>query len=302
MVRSSKLEAFAQSFLADRLGEFAKENLKIEYVDVASPSDGIVLLATGRADIMPTSPGAGVMNAINDGQELEMVAPIFSPHPDSKSGLWVTAELMGSATPETFDYASLRGTTIAVAGGQGTTATYTFRKILERGGLTLSDVEFVRVNAPEQLIALENGAVDGAYLLDPFWIEAEKGTAAKFVSAAIPGVSLGGFFFGGSMLEGDPAVGDAFIRALARTTRTHLQGNYHEDPEVVAALVAALEVPEENLLRTPPLVFDPDLTIPEGLMAELQEGYIEEGSLGYSELLPDDRIIDPSFRDRVLGD
>jgi NitT/TauT family transport system substrate-binding protein len=301
VVRSAKIEAFAQMFLAESMGEFDKENIEIEYVDVTTQPDGLVLLNTGRADVMPTSPTAGVLNAINGGSPIRMVAPIFTPNPESKSGLWVTDDLLGDVAPEDFDIAQLKGKTIAVAGGAGTPATYTIRKFLDRGGLTLADVKLTRIASAEQLIALEQGSVDAAYLNDPFWIEAEQGGYAGFVAGAEVGVSLGGFFFGQSLMEGDPAVGDAFIRALARTTREYLQGDYHSDDAVVDALVEVIGVPRENLTRTPSLVFDPDLTIPEGLLADIQEGYIEEGSLGFTEPLPEDQVVDTSFRDRVLG-
>lgn len=81
---------------------------------------------------------------------------------------------------------------------------------------------------PDLLVAMRQGAVDMAFLVDPLTRAPGLSEYAAFASPARsgegPGVDIAGWALG-SLRRDRPEVADAFVRATIRTVRTHLQGN-----------------------------------------------------------------------------
>jgi NitT/TauT family transport system substrate-binding protein len=258
------------------------------------PSDGLLLLLTGEVDVLASAPNAGALNAASQGL-VRIVAPMMYPAPESQTGLWVRNEMAGGDGDE-FDFAELEGARIGSATGAGSPTSVPIAEALEAEGLTLADVEFVQLGVADTLVALENGSVDAAWLLDPFWLEVVDADHSQFVLPPAPDLALATYFFGPNLLEDSPEVGEAFVRALMRTTRTYLQGDYKADQEVLNALSEIMEVPEESLQQTPPGVFDPDLTLEDSVAERFEATYLSvDGLLEYDEPRGADQIIDDRF-------
>jgi NitT/TauT family transport system substrate-binding protein len=102
-------------------------------------------------------------------------------------------------------------------------------------------------------------------------------------------------------IEDQPEVAEAIMRAITRTVRTYLQGDYHADDEVMAALSEAFGVPVEAMRQTPPLVFDPDMGLDVELLERIQNVWIDNDVLEFDEPLPSDQLVDRSVVERVLG-
>lgn len=276
--------------LAKSLGEFEKENLDVEY-SIHKPSDSLVLLSTGRLDAVATQPSAAFFNAVAAGNAVKLVAPIGFLAP--RNGFWVSrAWLRGRPyAPE-----MLKGQTIASVAGLGTAAAYAVDVELAKAGLTLRDVSWKSMAMADIVIGLENGAVNVALLLDPAWHKADPGKVA-FAFPFPPGIVLGGYLFGPNLLEKRRAVGEAFVRALARTVRTHLQGNYGADPRVVAALAREMQLSEAQVRTSAQsMQFPVDMAIHKDLAALLQKSYLSTPAiLTYDKPLPDAQVIDRTF-------
>ena len=283
--------AVAALHLAMALGEFEKENLSVE-LSIHRPSDNFVLLATGRIDVAVGQPSAAFFNAVAAGAGIKQVAPTgtFAP----KNGFWVSqAWLKGRPwSPE-----MLKGQVIAAPAGLGTTTAHAARVELAKAGLTLNDISWRAMSLGDLLPALENGSVNIALLLDPFWRNADPAKVTYVFSYGYPPGVPGGYFFGPNLLVQKRAVGEAFVRALARTTRLYLQGDFGKDPRVAAALAKELQVSLEQVTSAADsLIFPADLPIRGDLAAMLQDTYFSTpGILTYSQPMPEDKVVDRGF-------
>jgi NitT/TauT family transport system substrate-binding protein len=293
-----KIEGFAYLLLADALDEFEKENLEVEFVTVPG-SEALVLLGSGEADITMGSPNAGFYNAIDAGLEVRWIAPNFSPNPDSIAGLWIDNDILGSDGVAQAD--EVRGMSVALGQlGLAAGSAQVVRDFLEPLGLTLADIEVSNLQGADMVLALGNGGIDSGVVLDPFNQQVKAAGQATLVGT-FPNYSTGGFIAERFRTE-QPEVIDAFMRAILRTTRTYLQGDYHADPEVLAALAESIGVEPSVLEANPPLVWDPELKIDPQASTALQELWIEAGVIEYDTVKPDSEIVDQSSIERVLAE
>jgi NitT/TauT family transport system substrate-binding protein len=293
------IEPFAAPLLAEAMGEFEKENLDVS-VEIVPPNDGLLLLANGDIDMQVAGIGGGTLNAIDSGVDVRYVANTHAQHEDNHEGLWVRNEYFGPDGKPIAD--QVRGMTVAVgAQGVGAVSTIPLQRWLETMGLTISDVELSPLQGADILTALEQGSVGAGYVLTPHWQLAEAADWGQLVTPTPP-IAAAGYLFSGKTLEEKPEVADAIMRALTRTVRTYLQGDYHDDAEVMTVLAEVLQQPEASIASAPSLVFDPDMTFDVELLEEVQDVWIGVGGvLEFDEPLPASQVVDDAVIQRILG-
>jgi NitT/TauT family transport system substrate-binding protein len=165
--------------------------------------------------------------------------------------------------------------------------------------LTLRDVQIVGIAGPSALIGLQNGGLDAANFPDPLWVTAKKkGFGTEFLSSR--NFQTGGLLMG-SVATMQPQVAEAIIRALDRTIRTYLQGDYVTNPTVRQALITDAKIPAAALTAAPPPTFDPNMTIPTHLVPQIQATWIKANVLNYQTPLPVSAIVDSSLLSSVLN-
>lgn len=288
-------EPFSALFLADELGEFEKENIEIEY-QFAPAAEAIQALVTGQVDMAASSITAALLNAIAGGSDVRAVMQLF--YDDPAQGLYVRTDLLG-------DPKNLEGGTIASVVGAGGHLIQAVDHYLSSAGMSITDVDFQVFSPPDVPAALEAGAVDAAWVLFPFGAQIEADGIGEMVQSAYPeGFSGGSYLFGPDLLENRPEVGQALVRAMARTQQTWLQQGYKDDPEVVAALVEAMDSTEEQVLASPELVFEEAPSFPLEPVLKMQDLWREHGGLldyAASDDLTPDQIVDVRFVDAVNG-
>ncbi len=293
-------EFIAPLLLAEANGEFERENLDVEIVDLPF-ADAITQVQTGNLDATTGTPEAGFFNAVNGDIELTWVAGNFSP-PDAgdaevpQTGLWAHKDLFSD--PEAPDLSELAGTSFASGVGFTSITTYPIAEAAEAAGLGLDDVEVVQIPTTEQVAALQNGAVESAWLVDPFWQEIAEDDDFTLVATQPAGEPLGGFFFGPRLVDEDPEVGIAFTRAIIRTINTYLADDYQDDDEVVAAIAEQTGLPEEAIVDTPALDFDWEIR--QGTTDRLQQAFIEQGTVDFASPIEESRVVDRTFYERAV--
>lgn len=291
------IEGFAHLLLADHFGEFEKENLEIEFT-VSPGNEALVLLGSDRLDIVMGSPNAGFMNAVDSGVDVRWVGPTYEGNPESQTGLWIRSELLGDDGKAQAD--EVRGMTVALGQlGFAAPSAIVVRDFLKPLGLELTDVESSNLQGADMVLALENRGIDAAVVLDPFTQQVVEGDYATFVQP-FDAISTGGFL-AERIRDENPDALDAFMRAIARTVRTYLQGDYHSDPEVVAALAEIIGLDESAIQANEALVWNPDLVVDPRVVADFQEMWIAAGLLEYDSPAPASALIDDSSLRRVLG-
>ncbi len=286
---AAPLEYAAPIFLAQEFGEFEKENLDVK---IEQTLDSLTLMSTGKLDASWGAPDAGMINAIASGIDVKWVAGNYVPDPASKSGLWMRAAVVGNPP----DIAKMAGTTTTNS-QVGGVVTYFIDRLLQGSGVTIKQLNFKKLSPGDTLAALQNGAIDGAWLLDPLYKQVENDPNMVFVGGPPLGEVGGGMIFSQRLL--DPANKDvavAFLRAIRRTMATHLAPGYKDDPEMVALLAKYGGIPEDQVKASSELDFD--LTIADGLGTRMQATWDELGLLDKGPL-PEDKVVDRSFVEAV---
>lgn len=290
-------EYVAPLLLADAMGEFEAENLEVRLQQLPSTDAYSPLGRGGDVDVVWAGTEAAFFNAVAQGFDLKQVTGNFFPHPDSRTGLWTSTN--GTLSGDDPDLADLAGGSVASGVGTGSVIMYPLSAALGEVGLSLTDLRIETIPFTDMVTALEQGAVDAAWVLDPFWRGLLDVEGSTFITGQPAGEPLGGAIFGPRLLEDEPDVGEAFVRALIRTISTYIPPDYHDDADVVAALAQAQESTPEAITAVPPSTFDWELRA--GTSQRVQQAFADLAVLDYDELLPEDQVFDRSFYERVVG-
>jgi len=150
--------------LADKLGFFAKQGIKIEYVKFNSGADELSAMASNQVDVSRGIINAGLFNAWNSGIDIKLVAD--GGHNIPGKGYFQIALKKGFGQ-KVKDFKDLKGLRIAIA-STGSINELFVQKALEKGGLTDKDITFVVVDSfPDMLTAVANGSADAAMEIEP---------------------------------------------------------------------------------------------------------------------------------------
>lgn len=301
VVTKWRAEFVAPILVGIEFGEFAAENLEIEFVELGF-ADSLAELDSCNLDFGVGGTEAALHNAINNDVDVKMILGNYYP-PDAgdlsvdQTGLWARRDAFSD--PDNPDLSELSGQKIASAVGLGSVISYPIGAALKPSGVSLLDMAVERIGSSDMVLALENDAVQAAWLLDPHWLAASDNPDLVLVATQTPGEALGGIYAGPCLRDGNRDVGLAFARAYIRTINTHLNGAYQSNPEVVAALVSQSGYPEGAFTGTGELVFDWELK--KGTSTDAQGFYIEFGSVDYSEPISEDDVYDRSVYLDAIG-
>lgn len=295
-------------WLANERGYFEDEMLTVELETVQSSQDAVSLLARGQLDVITGSMSVGLFNSIESGLDIRAVSSVSTiaevPGVDeTPSGVFLRADLAESGTAS---YEDLRGRTIAAPGGLGASVSYLVGLYAEQGGFTLEDVELENLGIADSVLALEQGAVDAAFLTSPFSTQAlESGAGVEVGSAReIYGdETQSALLYGPNLLRDNQVAGVAFLRAMLRAA-ADLQGDYRTDDSIVSDLSAAMDIPVETIESAPPYHFPADLAMNPATVEQFQQMFLDLGGNGdlltYDEPLPLDRVLDDSLLQRAM--
>lgn len=288
----AKIEQFTPALLAIAEGEFEKENMTVK-IEILPFSESIPALAGGILDVAVSGITAPFFNAFDGGANIKAVMP--GPGTPVTDGLYVRTDIAAQGP------AALKGKKIASSVGIASTSTIAIANYLAEGGLTLDDVSIESIPLVDLSAALVGGQVDAAWLNSPAHIAATADNTAVQVTRFDDGIYTAGLFFGPNLLEKNPAIGQAVIRAITRTTLTYLQGDYKADPVIVQKVADALELSVDEVLTTDSLVFGTEFR--SELFTEAQELWIGVGEiLNYDTVIQPEEYTDSSYLDRIVRD
>jgi NitT/TauT family transport system substrate-binding protein len=304
VVMAFNIETFAPALLAEHFGEFEKENLNVTIQNVPS-NEGTVMVAQGQAQLKMAGMSAAFYNAVQSGVDVVWLANIHQNASDSKEGVWLRSDFFdanGNVIPEMLDGASIA----AGSGGIGSPSAYAINAFLEDNGATLANIESPAIGGSDMLVAIETGSLDGGYVLTPQWLQLDSGDAAQYVGMYGgfdgAGFSASAYEMSQSFIDDEPEVAQAIMRAITRTIRTYLQGNYHDDPEVLEALATVTGSPADAIASAPALVFNPDLPLNGQMMEDIQDMWIQyaPGTLSFETPLELDAFTNRDLIETVL--
>src|SRR5690625_4842645 len=150
--------------LGDQQGFFEDEGLTAE---VGNPTAGgssvVAAIIAGEYEI-GYSASLSVFQAIEGGNDLVFIANAVSSHDDPDMG---TNDLIVSADSDFASAKDLEGKTVAVNAAGGFAEMLGKNSVLAAGG-DPDQVQWVQLNFPDQLPALQSGQIDGFVAGEPF--------------------------------------------------------------------------------------------------------------------------------------
>jgi NitT/TauT family transport system substrate-binding protein len=298
------LEFMSPILLAKSLGEFDKENLDVDIVNV-SFADAVPQLAQGTIDASVGGIELALFNAGNQGLPVKAVLGNYFPgnagnYDEPQTGLWCRRDAFSD--PENPDPAETQDMVWASSVGKGSISIYySATEIAQRvPGFDVSGVEVQQIPSADTVTALQNNAIQCGILLDPLWLQVADDPAYVMMATQTPGEPLGLIAFGKNLLEDDRAAGEAFVRAYIRTINTYYDGDYHANADVMNEIAAQTGVTVDKMTQVPSLVFDWELR--KGTTDRVQEFMIKVGVItGFDTPVPEDQVVDRSFSLAAVG-
>lgn len=130
---------------------FAEYNLPVKYSELTAGPNQTAALASGDIQFLYAVGATSVLLSASNGADIKIIS-MYSRSPE--------AFMMFSKDDSISSPADLKGKTIA--GPKGTNLHELLVAYLKQGGLTQSDVNFVSMDIPSALAALEGGSIDVA--------------------------------------------------------------------------------------------------------------------------------------------
>jgi NitT/TauT family transport system substrate-binding protein len=178
-------------FLGRAHGHFREQGLEVDVLPFQSGPDTIPALASGELETAGGTISIALLNAVERGIGIRMVADKGTSRPGFEfTQVVVRRDLLESGAVR--DLADLRGRRVAVASLRSG-AESLMAHVLARGGVSIDQVDVTPLSYGDMVIALGNGALDAANLIEPTLTAAlSRGVASTWEqgrsSAAFGGV------------------------------------------------------------------------------------------------------------------
>jgi len=291
---------FATMYVAAERGIFEKHGLDVEIERVKSGSEAIAFLSEGQIDVGGIAIVTSLWNGWNQGLDIRVIAPgALEPFEDSPTKVIARKELVDNS--EISNAADLAGRTVSIAGGPGSGAEYLLSKALQRGGLTIGDIESVNISNADAPAAFANGSVDAALLGSPFAdqvIEAGDGVAIE--TDLTPGLMTVAFVGSGNFVNERPDVAERFVLALTEAVRM-MQGDDYLADENLAAYLKYTNSTEDALRNGRPVVYDVNMNIPVDGLSDVEATHRSNGRTEYDTPIDMTTVVDTGFVEAALS-
>lgn len=283
--------------------KYAEEvGLNVEMVEVSSGNDSITGVATGQYETGFAGIGSASYNAFAEDLPVRYVAPMHTGYVEDYFIL--SSQVAGSfeeAATVAEDMSDYAGETFAVNGpGVVTEAVLGFA--LERVGLSIDEINLEYIPFPDQVPALANGGIVGGVLSEPFPTQAEGNDAGyrPWPTPDTEPIPFTGILFNTDWADANPELATDFMRAYAMAAEELDTGGW-DTPEMLDLVEQYTGADPEIVAASRQHHINADLSVNLDLILELQEFYMEQGSLNYDEIIPEEEIWDFTWRDAALG-
>lgn len=293
---------YAPLFIAQDEGFFAQQGLEVEFVKFDRTSEAVATLINGDVDVAGGLLNAGFLNAIARGARIRVVANkgYYGPSPCEYSAVVVRPELVRDSQLATAAHWRKYRVKVNRMGLSGFAAEKLFKTL----GLTLDDLEIHDLPEPMVPDALAHGAIDAAFISEP-WLTRSTATGAAVIWQSLqPAVSeadMALLFFGHNLLDTSPEIGKRFIVAYLQGVRQYKQGKTGRNLQIISKYTGFDSEWLKQLCWVP---FRDDGQINLGSFAEFNAWAVKKGiverTLRASEIF-DSRFVQPANQLSVLG-
>lgn len=281
-------------------GYYKDLGIVIEAVQFNSGQEMINALAAGQLDVGAAVTAAGLFNAMSRDIPMKIVADKGINVPGKGYyRLVVRRELADKIK----DFKDLRGLKIAVV-GTASLDEISLVRVLEAGKLTRKDIDMQVIRSfPDMLVALANGSIDAAMLIEPFVAQGvAKGILDPWKDPATydPEAQTALLIYGTSMTK-RPELADRFMVAYIKSLRDYNDAFFKDvnKKEIVDILIKFSVVKDPNLYdRMFPVGLNPDGYVRmKGIEMDLQ--WYKDNNLLQKEIKAQD-AVDNQYVDFAL--
>lgn len=297
LATGSSLPLFAT---AEKYAEEA--GIEVEMIQVNSGNESLTGTATGQYDVGFAGIGSAAYNAFDEGLPVSYVAPMHAGYLEDY--FIISAEHAGSteeAAELAEDMSHLSGESFAAnAPGVVTEALLGFA--LEDVGLSMSEVNLEHIPFPDQIPALANGGIAGGILSEPFPTQAEE-TGSGYRPWATPDTEpmpFTGIIYNTDWATQNPELAEGFMEAYSLAA-ADLAENGWDTEEMLGFVEEYTGADPEVIAASRQHHIKADLSVDLDQVQRYQEFFMEQGSLNYDEIIPEEEIWDFQWRDAVLG-
>jgi NitT/TauT family transport system substrate-binding protein len=289
--------SFAPLFVAIERGYFAQEGIDAQLTPVQTGSDSVVQLAAGNFDAAVGGAGASLFNAVDRGVKFTIVAPLQTERPPVSAPLVISAK----RKDEIKSVADLKGKKVAINTTAGI-GEYFLSLALNKGGLTIDDVQLTTAATTDMPALLQSGSVDAAILTEPYATQNEdNGMVSVLSNDYVNGFTSSYLYMGEPLLTGKPMVAKGFLRAFLRACGD-LQGDYLKtDPGIAAIIEKYTQVPADVVARVAAPQYTKDGVVPVGNLQSLQTFFLQRGELEYKQPIDVTSFVDDSQARQVAS-
>jgi NitT/TauT family transport system substrate-binding protein len=290
---------FATMYVAAHRGLFDKYGLNVDIERVKSGTEAIAFLTQGSVDVGGIAIVTSLWSGWNQGLDMRVIAPgALEPMQNSPTKVLVRKALWDSG--EVTEIPDLKGKRVAIAGGPGSGGEYLISKALERGGLTIRDVEMINIGNPDMPLAFENGSIDASLSGSPYADQiVNAGDAEVLASDLTPGLMTVAFVGSGKFVNERPEAAERFVLALTEAARM-MQGDDYLSPENIEAYLTYTNSTEEAIRSGRPVIYDPNMVIPVEGLADQERVHRENGRTEYTEPLDLSNVVDTTFTEKAI--
>jgi NitT/TauT family transport system substrate-binding protein len=294
-------------YIAHERGYFAEQGLEVDLTPFQSLPDAALLLNSGQMDVYAGGTGANLYNAIARGIALKAVADKAHSEPGVKYKAFVARKDLWDSG-EIRSIADLRGRPVAgLPSGGG--VEYQMEKVLATANMTMDDVHFRGLGVPEQLAALANKGVDGAFVFQPALCTAERRGLAVVIPPLLddvaPGLQGGVINYSAHFMRDKPQAARGFMVAYVKALRDYndAQRRGPDRDVIIDILDKYVKLPDRALYEEcewGPL--HPDGRIDRKWIEDEMLWSVRTGLL--ERLVPVDQLVDDTYVDhavQVLG-
>ena len=288
--------SYAPLYIAQEEGYFAEEGLEVEFQNLRG-SAAFVALASGEIDVAATHLTSNTFTAIQQGENVKVVADkgYVAPTGCTVNGLLARSVLVESG--ELSEPEDMAGRKIEYS--QTSVQAYFLEKLLEKGGLTLEDVEHADFDSQALTVeAFDTGAVDMVVESEPWITRIENtGNAVTWVDFKdiIPDFQVAYIIFGPNMLEKNPDAGRRFTKAYLKAVQQYNEGKTERNMELMQSFT---EMDAELIDQMCWPTFRDGLAINTQSVLDFQGWAVGQGQ--QEEVVQVEAFWDPSFVEHAL--
>lgn len=275
-------------FLAKEEGYFEKQGIHVEFEKFQSAAAALPALINGDIAVSGGGVSPSLVNAITKGVHVRIVADKGRNSPGScnASGLVVRRDLYESGVIT--KPSDLKGKKIMAAND----AAYRLSRILRMANLSKGDVETVTMDFASGAVALQNNAIDGADMTEPYLTQVlDDKTAVMLIPTSVctPDYATP-LFYGPAILDKDQDLGRRFMVAYLQGVRQYNLGKTERNMAILSNYTG---LDQDLLKRSCWLPVDPTGNVPKKPVRDYLDWMYENNQTTQNP--GDDQLYDMSY-------